>query len=163
MPNSHRNHFCAYAVMWKKVSGSGTCVQASLIGSAQVETLKHIRAFSIDSRARLLSLPEPKRTDDRDEVHDLKKCARIEVVYDDSARPRATFFFFSSSFLTEKFLRPSCRRDAQTKCQLRMNLFHLFQNYFSVQVPSLLSKFLNRLNFILLFEDLLTLTLSVFL
>lgn len=73
MPNSHRNHFCAYAVMWKKVSGSGTCVQASPIGSAQVETLKHIRAFSIDSRARLVSLPEPKRTDDRDEVHDLKK------------------------------------------------------------------------------------------
>jgi len=87
-------------------------VQASPIGSAQVETLKHNRAFSIDSRARLLSLPESKRTDDRDEVHDLKKCARIEVVYDDSARPRATFFFLLflifDGKVSQAFLPPRC-------------------------------------------------------
>ena len=59
---------------------------------------------------------EPIRPDARyDKVHDLKKCARIEVVYDEvSAKPR-NFFFFSFLFLIfDGKVSQAFSRDAQT-------------------------------------------------
>ena len=113
------------------------------------------RVFNPQSPSAVSAGWEPIRPDARyDKVHDLKKCARIEVVYDEvSAKPRNFFFLlFSLPHFWRKSFSGLLSRCSDVKCQWIEICFIFFKITFAFK--SLGSKFLNRLKFILYFERL---------